>query len=146
MATTAKSSDGSPEASPPSRTSTVRLGGSEPRSSSGPPAAEVFAFLVQLGVSLLATGDAVSDIERRLLDAAKAYRQPGTRVMVLPTAVLVAGAGGRAMLATHDGVGSTELRLDQVTAVLNVAAAAGKAELSPAEGRERLEEVRAMPN
>ena len=33
-----------------------------------PAAAEVLAFLLQLAVSLLATGDAVSDIESRLLD------------------------------------------------------------------------------
>ncbi|HTQ69068.1 MAG TPA: threonine/serine exporter family protein [Solirubrobacteraceae bacterium] len=101
---------------------------------------------MQLGVALLATGDAVSDIEHRLLQAAKAYGQPDARVMVLPTAVLVAGDGGAATLATHDGMSSTELRLDQVTAVLNLAAAAGKGELSPAEGRRRLGQVHTMPN
>ncbi len=115
-------------------------------------AAEVFAFLLELGKLLLATGDAVSDIELRLVEAAKAYGQPHARVMVLPTAVAIAGGPREpATLATVDtdgsvGVAGPQLRLDQVTAVIDVARAAAAGELPADRGLEALRRVHEMPS
>jgi len=109
---------------------------------------EVFAFLLELGSSLLATGEAVSDLERRLLEAASAYGYPDTRVMVLPTAVALAGGPREPMtLATPKLQGSAgpPLRLDQVTEVLNLARSAANGELRATDGIEALGQVRKMP-
>jgi uncharacterized membrane protein YjjP (DUF1212 family) len=116
------------------------------------PAADVFAFLLELGKALLATGDAVSDIELRLVQAAKAYGQPDTRVMVLPTAVAIAGGPRQpATLATVDTDGSLgsagpQLRLDQITEVLHIARAAAAGEMSVDRGLAALGRVREMPS
>lgn len=118
-----------------------------PSGAPAPSVPEVFAFLLELGALLLATGDAVSDIERRLVEAAKAYGQPDTRVMVLPSAVLIAGGPSEAAtLATPDAAVARHVRLDQVTEVLDVALAAGRGQLTLGEGRRRLEQVRVMPS
>ena len=125
---------------------------SSPRSAESAPATDVFEFLLELGKSLLATGDAVSDIEVRLVQAAAAYGQPHARVMVLPTAVAIAGSQREPVtLATVDTDGSLgsagpQLRLDQVTAVLEVARAAAAGEMSPDRGLEALRRVPEMPN
>ncbi len=114
--------------------------------------AEVFAFLLELGKSLLATGDAVSDIEQRLVDAADAYGHPHARVMVLPTAVSIAGSPREpAKLATVDTEGSfgaagPQLRLDQITAVMGIARAAAAGEMPASRGLEELQRVHEMPS
>ncbi|HTZ85955.1 MAG TPA: threonine/serine exporter family protein [Solirubrobacteraceae bacterium] len=103
---------------------------------------------MELGSSLVATGEAVSDIERRLLEAATAYGYPHTRVVVLPTAVAIAGGPREpATLATPEfqGGAGTALRLDQVTEVLNVARSAANGELPADKGMEALSNVRKMP-
>lgn len=119
------------------------------RSSSAP---DVFAFLLELGKALLATGDAVSDIELRLVQAAKAYGQPDARVMVLPTAVAISGGPRQpATLATVDTDGSlgsagAQLRLDQITEVLHIARAAGAGEMPVDHGLIALGRVHEMPS
>jgi uncharacterized membrane protein YjjP (DUF1212 family) len=116
------------------------------------PAADVFAFLLELGKALLATGDAVSDIELRLVQAAKAYGQPDARVMVLPTVVAIAGGPRQpATLATVNTDGSLgsagpQLRLDQITEVLHVARAAAAGEMPVDRGLAALERVHEMPS
>lgn len=114
--------------------------------------ADVFAFLLELGKSLLATGDAVSDIELRLVEAAKAYGEPCAHVAVLPTAVAIA-ANSRdpARLATVDTDGSVgsmgpQLRLDQITEVLSVARAAAAGEMPVDRGLEALRRAHEMPS
>ncbi len=115
-------------------------------------AADVFAFLLELGKALLATGDAVSDIELRLVHAAKAYGQPDARVMVLPTAVAIAGGPGEpAALATVDtdgslGAAGPQLRLDQITEVLHIARGAAAGEIPVARGLAALGQVHEMPS
>jgi len=113
---------------------------------------DVFAFLLELGKALLATGDAVSDIESRLVGAAKAYGQPQARVMVLPTVVTIAaGPRAPATLATVDTDGSLgavgpQLRLDQVTEVLRIARAAAAGEMPVDRGLDALARMYEMPN
>ena len=139
---------------PPRHTGETSLGrstawsaGGPPSESSAAPASEVFPFLLELGTSLLSTRDAVSNVEERLLEAARAYGQRDVHVIVLPTAVAIArGAREPVTMATTEEASSQELRLDQITEVLGVARLAAKGGLSPAEGRRRLAQVRAMPN
>ena len=113
--------------------------------------AEVYAFLLELGRLLLVTGDAVSDIEVRLVEAARAYGWTGVRVIVLPTAVMIAhGPHEPSRFATVDTEGSLgsmglQLRLDQVTEVLAVAREAAAGELSAKRGLETLQGVRDIP-
>ena len=108
--------------------------------------------MLELGKSLLATGDAVSDIEVRLRDAAKAYGQPDARVMVLPTVVAIAGGPRQpatlAALDTDGSLGSAgpQLRLDQITEVLQIARAASAGEMPPDRGLEALGRVPEMPS
>ncbi len=117
-----------------------------------PSAADVFAFLLELGKALLATGDAVSDIELRLAAAAKAYGQPDARVMVLPTVVAIAGGPRQpTTLATVDTDGSLgsagpQLRLDQITEVLHIARAAAAGEMPVDRGLAALGQVHEMPS
>lgn len=130
----------------PTDPATARRARVPPRSSAASES-DLFPFLLELGTALLSTRDAVSDIEERLLEAARANGLRDARVMVLPTVVGVAGGGGEPMtLATTDANVSAELRLDQVTEVLGVARAAAEGTISPREGRRRLERVRSMPN
>lgn len=117
-----------------------------------PSAADVFAFLLELGKSLLLTGDAVSDIELRLVQVANAYGHPDARVAVLPTVVAVAGGPREpAALATVDTDGSLgsagpQLRLDQITEVLHIARAAAAGEMPVDRGVAALERVHEMPS
>jgi uncharacterized membrane protein YjjP (DUF1212 family) len=125
----------------------LKAGEWTPSRSAGSSPSEVFPFLLELGTSLLSTRDAVSDIEEKLLEAARAYGQPDARVIVLPTAVAISGgARDPVTLSSTEDAGSQELRLDQVTEVLNIAHLAANGGLSPAQGRRRLEQVRTMPN
>ncbi len=125
---------------------------SSPAAADSSPPTEVFAFLLELGKSLLATGDAVSDIEARLVKAAKAYGQPDASIIVLPTAVAIGGSarqpGTLATVDTEGSVGSMgeQLRLDQITEVLNVSRQAASGELTAERGLEALRRVREMPN
>ena len=127
-----------------SRSST--LAARTPPGTSADPESDVLPFLLELGIALLSTRDAVSDIEERLLEAAEAYGQREVRVIVLPTAVAIASGGSEPVTMATTGENTTgELRLDQVTEVLHVAHAAANG-LPPAEGRRRLAQVRSMPN
>lgn len=110
---------------------------------------ETLDFLLELGMLLLATGDAVSDIEERLVEAARAYGESDARVMVLPTAVVIAsGSRDPAALARVDSAAGegVQLRLDQVTEVLNVARSAAAGELPADRGLDALRKVREMPS
>ncbi len=128
------------------------VGATSPPSPAESSPTDARAFLLELGKSLLATGDAVSDIEVRLVDAAKAYGQPDARVMVLPTAVAIAASPREpATLATVDTGGSLgsagpQLRLDQVTEVLEIARAAAAGEMPADRGLEALRRVPEMPS
>lgn len=53
------------------------------------PAADVCALLLAAGVALTMTGDAVSEIQRRLRSIAAAYGYGDAHISVLPTFLLV---------------------------------------------------------
>lgn len=98
---------------------------------------EVEALLLELGVALTMTGDAVSEIQAHLGAIAKSYGYLDARISVLPTLLIVGLQPGRpAGIRTIDSF--DQLRLDQSTDVIHVARGAEAAEIAPAEASRRL--------
>ncbi|GAA2716406.1 MULTISPECIES: threonine/serine exporter family protein [Actinoplanes] len=103
-------------------------------------------LLLFLGSALTAAGEAVNQIEERLLRVAAAYGAPQARVSVLPTYVVLSLEPGRPATLEPTRALRGGLRLDQTTAVYDVLRAAERGEVSPAEGvRQVLAAVRMPP-
>jgi len=106
-------------------------------------AANVRRLLLQLGVALTMTGDAVSEIQGHLRAIATAYGHPRARVAVFPTMLIVAlDEGESAGFRPIDPVG--ELRLDQASDVIRLARAAEKTRMPPGEALAELARILAM--
>jgi uncharacterized membrane protein YjjP (DUF1212 family)/uncharacterized membrane protein YjjB (DUF3815 family) len=107
-------------------------------------AAEVEALLLELGVALTMTGDAVSEVQGHLGAIASAYGYDNARVSVLPTLLIVALLPRKpASIRTIDSF--HQLRLDQATEVIHAARAAEAREVGPAEALARLRGALTMP-
>jgi uncharacterized membrane protein YjjP (DUF1212 family) len=107
-------------------------------------AGHVRGLLLELGVALAMTGDAVSEIEDSLRAVAAGYGFQRARVSVLPTLLIVAlQPRAPASLATIDS--ARALRLDQAAEVIRLARTAAGGELAPAQARDRLREILATP-
>lgn len=106
---------------------------------------ELSAFVLELGRMLSLAGTAVSETQERLLRVAAANGEAGARVIVLPTALIM--AFGRARSARIEPIPQTAgtLRLDQISALYEVVDAAEHGAVRPAAGRERLAAIAAMP-
>src|SRR3954453_20154166 len=97
------------------------------------------AFLLELGRSLSLAGAAVSETQERLEAIAAANGADRARVVVLPTALIIAfGRGGAASIESIPQLGET-LRLDQISALYEVVEAAERGEVDPVDGLEALE-------
>ncbi len=102
--------------------------------------AEAQRFLLDLGVALTMTGDAVSEIQLRLRSVAQAYGFQRARISVLPTLLIVAlGGGEAAAIATIASM--RQLRLDQASGVIRLADAAAAGELPASDARAALKRV-----
>jgi uncharacterized membrane protein YjjP (DUF1212 family) len=107
-------------------------------------APEVEALLLDLGVALTMTGDAVSEIQAHLRAIASAYGHAQARISVFPTLLIVALHPARpASMRTIDSF--QQLRLDQASEVIHVAQGAEAGSLGPAEALERLTHALAAP-
>ncbi|SLM00715.1 MULTISPECIES: threonine/serine exporter ThrE family protein [unclassified Actinoplanes] len=95
---------------------------------------ELRQFLLYLGSALTAAGEAVNRIEEHLLTVAAAYGSPQARVSVLPTYLVVSLEPGQPATLEPTRALRGGLRLDQTAMVYDVLRAAGRAELTPAEG------------
>ena len=97
------------------------------------PAAEVQALLLSLGAALAMTGDAVSEVERRLRAIASSHGHPGARIGVLPTTVIVALSEDRpAGLGTIDSFGQPRvIRASREPAMIVPILERSDAELAP---------------
>ena len=82
------------------------------------PAEDVRAFLLDLGVAMTMTGDAVSEIQRRLRSIAAAYGYGDALVSVLPTFLLVLLHDGDPPGVRSIDTGR-QLRLDQASEVIH---------------------------
>jgi uncharacterized membrane protein YjjP (DUF1212 family) len=117
-------------------------------STAGPDAAEVrelHAFVLELGRALSLAGTAVSETQERLTAVAAASGAHDARIVVLPTALMI--AFGRAGWATIESIPQLAgaLRLDQISALYELVDEAERGAIEPAEGLRRLRRIRAMP-
>lgn len=105
---------------------------------------ELLTFLVELGAAMNTTTQPVYVVQSRLTNVARAYGASMAAVSAFPTYLMVSiGRGEPAVLElTTTSTGSA--RLDQVAALDRLLELAERAELDPAEGLRRLEEIRSM--
>lgn len=105
---------------------------------------ELLTFLVELGAAMNTTTQPVYVVQSRLTNVARAYGASMAAVSAFPTDLMVSiGRGEPAVLElTTTSTGSA--RLDQVAALDRLLELAERAELDPAEGLRRLEEIRSM--
>jgi uncharacterized membrane protein YjjP (DUF1212 family) len=103
-------------------------------------ATEVQSFLLELGVAMTMTGDAVSEIQGWLRGIAGAYGFPHAQISVGPTFVIVAlGDGQPAGMRTIDSFG--QLTLGQASDVIRLARRVGEAAAPPELARDTLRRI-----
>ena len=119
-------------------------GTADPIEAFGPSSPDVQQFLLYLGSSLTAAGEAVNEIQDHLEVVAAAYGAPDARIVVLPTFVVVSlhptGPVTLEPTAQLRGV----LRLDQTSAVFDVLRVARTGAIGPAEGSRQVLAAMAM--
>lgn len=91
-----------------------------------------------LGRLLLASGDAVSDIDLRLRNIATVWGVPEAQFIVLPNLMMASFDLNRPAHIMSRNLASEHLRLDQVIRVIHLARLADKGEVLPGEAIERL--------
>ena len=104
------------------------------------------AFLIQLGTALIRSGEAVDIVRTQLLAIAERSGANEVDILVFPTALMVqAGDGKSALVRLTSAAGGGRLRLDQVSAVYELAGRAQRGEVGLVEATAELEAVLAMP-
>ena len=106
--------------------------------------AELLAFVVELGGAMNTAGQPVYVVQERLTKVANAYGARAATISAFPTYLMVTmGRGEPATIElTTALIGSP--RLDQVASLDRLLQQAERGGMSPAEGRRRLEEIRAL--
>lgn len=109
-----------------------------------PDAREIQEFVLELGRMLGLAGTAVSETQERLTAIAAAIGASDARVVVLPTALMI--AFGRAGWATIESIPqfAGALRLDQISVLYELIHRAERGEVEPAEGLRELQHIRTM--
>jgi len=102
---------------------------------------ELVEALMLLGRLLLASGDAVSDINLRLRSIATVWGAPEAQFIVLPNLMMASFDPNRPAHIMSRDLASEHLRLDQVIRVMHLARVAERGELQPSEAIRRLREV-----
>ena len=95
-------------------------------------------FMFRLGRAYLACGEQTAKVELLLRRTASAYGMRKSRVVTLPTAVFISLHDGDQERVTLAESEPQTLRLDQMADVYALGEAAQRAEITPAEGLERL--------
>lgn len=109
----------------------------------GPADAALHTFLLALGGALSRAGVAVSEIQERLDLVATSNGASRARIVVLPTALIVSlGRGEPASVESIPQVDGA-WRLDQISALFELMALAEHGKISPADGLDKLDEIRA---
>lgn len=105
---------------------------------------ELHAFVLGLGRALALAGAAVNETQVRLTAVAAASGAQEARVLVLPTALIIAfGRAGSATIEAIPQLGAG-LRLDQISALYELVGEAERGEVETAAGLSRLQKIRAM--
>lgn len=97
--------------------------------------------LMLLGRLLLASGDAVSDVNLRLREIATAWGAPEAQFIVLPDLMMASFDPNRPAHIMSRDLASDHLRLDQVIRVMHLARLAARGEVMPGEVSARLREI-----
>ena len=106
---------------------------------------ELMAFMVDLGDTMVDSGDPVTHVGECLGRVARVNGAHGAQVIVLPTALIITLPGlgeGRTEVAS---TGGSRLRLDQVEAVFTVADGAERGDLGPRAAFVALRSARDLP-
>ena len=106
---------------------------------------DLMAFMVDLGDTMVVSGDAVTHVGECLGRVARVNGAHGAEIIVLPTALIITLPGlgeGRTEVAA---TGGSRLRLDQVEAVFTVAHAAERGDLGPRAALVALRSARNLP-
>lgn len=104
-------------------------------------AADIVEALLFFGRLLLASGDAVSDINVRLRSIATAWGAPGVQFIVLPDLMLVSVDPNKPAHMMSRDLAADHLRLDQVVRVMHLTRQAQRGVLQPSEAVSALHAV-----
>lgn len=103
------------------------------------------AFLIQLGTALIRSGEAVDAVRNQLSAIAERCGAHDVDILVFPTALMVqAGAGESALVRLTSAAGGGRLRLDQVSAVYDLAGRVQRGEVGLTEAAPRLDAILVM--
>jgi uncharacterized membrane protein YjjP (DUF1212 family) len=92
---------------------------------------ELMALMVQLGDTMVDSGDPVTHVSETLAQVALVNGVRGAEIIVLPTALIITLPGLSEARTEVASTGGSKLRLDQVEAVFTVADAAERGEIGP---------------
>lgn len=106
-----------------------------------PEGARLVEALLLLGRLLLASGDAVSDINLRLRAVSGAWGAPEAQFIVLPNLMMASFDPNRPAHIMSRDLAAEHLRLDQVIKVMHLARVAERGEIQPAEAIVQLQEI-----
>lgn len=99
-------------------------------------------FLFRLGQAYLACGEQTAKVELTLRRISTAHGMRRSRVVTFPTAVFISLHDGQQERVTLAEGPSESMRLDQIADVYELGSAAETGAVSPAQGLERLNEIR----
>lgn len=106
----------------------------------------LYAFVLEAGRALSLAGAAVGETQERLTRIAVASGAAGVRVIVLPTALVIAlDAAGPATIESVPQL-TGALRLDQISIVYDVVGQAERGRLAPEDGLRRLHALHTLPS
>lgn len=112
-----------------------------PRIEDSPEGARLVEALLLLGRLLLASGDAVSDINLRLRAVATTWGAPEAQFIVLPNLMMASFDPNRPAHIMSRDLAAEHLRLDQVIKVMHLAGEAERGEIQPAEAIDQLDRI-----
>ncbi|HSJ70046.1 MAG TPA: threonine/serine exporter family protein [Acidimicrobiia bacterium] len=107
-------------------------------------AGAIDAFIAELGVALIRSGETVDEVQAELLATARALGADDIEVMALPTLLMVQSSRGQHLRPRLRPISEAPLRLDQVGAVYDLLRRAQAGEVDPGRGIELLREFDAM--
>ncbi|MGB0119457.1 MAG: threonine/serine exporter family protein [Solirubrobacterales bacterium] len=103
--------------------------------------AQLVEALLLLGRLLLASGDAVSDINVQLRSAARSWGAPDAQFIVLPNLMMASFDPQRPAHIMSRDLAADHLRLDQVIKVMHLARQARLGKIAPGEAIDQLHEI-----
>jgi uncharacterized membrane protein YjjP (DUF1212 family) len=106
---------------------------------------ELMAFMVELGDTMVDSGDPVTHVSECLERVATVNGVRGAEIIVLPTALIITLPQMHESRTEVASTGRSRLRLDQVEAVFTVADAAERGEIGPRSALAELRSARELP-